>query len=180
MSTNFSKVAAVLSHIVGETVQVVSPDEDLIDDDRLTLSVKEVFEHSHDYTEQLDTSEEHEFDVSVRLPTNQLITLHVSSSDTIAEIKSSIEMKTSYPARRCRLRQLSGDLSDDMTVGGSNIKSSNTLFVPRPEGGRMSKPPTLVFKLSSDEFAPRYNFDFTNMVDDGKTYMRGGYKYERP
>ena len=35
----------------------------------------------------------------------------------------------------------------------------------------MSESSALVFKLSSAELAPEYDYDFTNKVDDGKTYM---------
>ncbi len=186
MSIKFSKVEAVFSEVIGEKVQVVSPDDEHSIDGP-TVSVEQLFRCSHDYTpapcssKQLDTYEDRKFNVFVRLPSDQLITLHVSSSDTIEEIKSSIHMKTGFRAQECRLRLLNKELRDDMTVGGSNIQQDATLFVfPRLEGGKMSESPVPVFKLSSAELAPKYDYDFTNRVDDGKTYMRGGYEYERP
>ena len=36
------------------------------------------------------------------------------------------------------------------------------------------------FQLDPDELDPSYNNDFTNVSDDGKTYMRGGKPYKRP
>ena len=36
------------------------------------------------------------------------------------------------------------------------------------------------FQLDPDELDPSYNYDFTNVSDDGKTYMRGGKPYKRP
>ena len=188
MSTQFSKIEAIFTEVVGEKVQVVTPENEHSINGP-TVSIEQLFQCSHDYTPaphtrtpcQLDMYVEQKFDVFVRLPGDQLITLHVSSSDTIEEIKSSIKMKTSYLIHDCRLRLLSKELHDDMTVGGLNIQPDTTLFVlPRLEGGRMSESPAPVFKLSSAELAPKYNYDFTNRVDDGKTYMRGGFKYERP
>ena len=188
MSTQFSKIEAIFTEVVGEKVQVVTPENEHSINGP-TVSIEQLFQCSHDYTPaphtrapcQLDTYVEQTFDVFVRLPKDKLITLHVSSSDTIGEIKSSIEMKTYFPAQKCRLRLLNKELRDDMTVVGSNIQKDATLFVfPRLEGGRTPESPKQVFKLSTMELAPEYNFDFTDMVDDGKTYMRGGFKYERP
>ena len=104
MSTNYSEVEAVFSEVIGAKVQVVSPENEV---DGPTVSVEQLFQCSHDYTPaphtrasyQLETYEEQKFYVFVRLPTDQLITLYdVSSFDTIQEIKSSIEMKTYFPA----------------------------------------------------------------------------------
>ncbi len=205
MSTNFHVIQAAFSQMIGAKVQIVSPEnEHLIDGP--TVSIEQLFQCSHDYTRvphtraphtrdphtrdphtrdpcQLDTyvNEERTFNVYVRLPTKTIM-LYVSSFDTIQEIKSSIELKTDFPATKCRLRLLSSrDVSDDMTVGELNIEPDTTLYVlSRLRGGEMLESPVTVFKVSLTEFAPEYNFDFTNVVDDGKTYMRGGFKYERP
>ncbi len=193
MSTNFSKVESVFSQIIGAKVQVVTPEnEHLIDG--ITVSIDQLFQCSYNYTHASYPLDK-KFNVFVRLPTDQIITLRVLSSDTIREIKSSIEMKTDFPAQRYRLRLLNKELYDDMTVG-SNIQPDATLYiVPRLRGGgrAMSKSPAPVYKsppiykspehvvkLPSTELAPEYDFDFTDMVDDGRTFMRGGYKYERP
>lgn len=45
-------------------------------------------------------------------------------------------------------------------------------------GGYGPGPSTL--RLFTDELDSRYDFDFTNLKDDGKTYMRGGFVYRRP
>lgn len=34
--------------------------------------------------------------------------------------------------------------------------------------------------LNADGFAPRFDFDFTNVKDDGQTYMRVKLEYKRP
>ena len=37
-----------------------------------------------------------------------------------------------------------------------------------------------LFSLDPLILDPPYNFDFTNLTDDGKSYKRGGYAYHRP
>ena len=34
------------------------------------------------------------------------------------------------------------------------------------------------FQLDPDELDPSYNYDFTNVSEDGETYMRGGKPYK--
>ncbi|XP_064385403.1 uncharacterized protein LOC135334225 [Halichondria panicea] len=195
MSTNFSKVEAVFSHIIGAKVQVVSPDDKYLIDGQ-TISVDELFQRSHDcpsssnppspYTcvpYQQDTYDERPFRIIVDLPKGLETTFFVSSFNTIEQIKSSIEMKAELPHHDFQLLHGGEQLQDDKTVGYyPDIQEQSTLHVVMPvkRWGSLSEPPAHVFKLSSHELAPKYNYDFTNEVDDGRMYMRGGYKYDRP
>ena len=49
-------------------------------------------------------------------------------------------------------------------------------WVPCLPGGG----PSLSYFFDPKEFDFKYDFDFTQKKDDGKTYMRGGYEYKRP
>ena len=44
-----------------------------------------------------------------------------------------------------------------------------------PEGG-----PSLSYFFDPKEFDFNYDFDFSQVKDDGKTYMREGFEYKRP
>ena len=37
-----------------------------------------------------------------------------------------------------------------------------------------------IFALDPSFLDPQYNFDFTNLKDDGTGYQRGGREYKRP
>ncbi len=188
MSDNFQKIEAVFSTIVGEKVVVSSEnDDDLLNNP--TVSVEDLFQCSYNYTpyttpvfDGVHVPVAKKIDIYVRLPHHQIIALRISTYDTILDVKSAIEMKSGISTLDCRLRLLHKDLHDQMTVESFNIQTGCTLYVlPRLKGGNSATQfSPLTFNLPLTELAPEYDYDFTNKVDDGKTYMRGGHKYERP
>ena len=59
------------------------------------------------------------------------------------------------------------------------VHSSTVTVVPRLGGGRYVPGPSTL-KLYTDQLDPRYDFDFSDIKDDDKKYMRGGFVYLRP
>ena len=69
-------------------------------------------------------------------------------------------------------------LEDTETIENSKITDNATVTLfHRVQGG--SKPIPL-YSLGSTYLDSNWDYDFTNMSDDGKVYMRGGYQYYRP
>lgn len=71
-------------------------------------------------------------------------------------------------------------LEGSRTLSDYGIGHGSTVAVVfRLRGGGFGPGPSAL-RLFTDELDCRYDFDFSNLKDDGKTYMRGGFVYRRP
>lgn len=124
------------------------------------------------------------FEVSVKSLTGKVTTLAVAEVYTIAQVKVAINksLNECIPISETRLidEKTGTLLKDDMsTLGDYGIKSHGAylhMVLKLRGGGGTARP----FSLNSDELDPKYDFDFSNLKDDGETYMRGGFVYRRP
>ena len=115
------------------------------------------------------------FDVHVKTITGATTTVQVAGAFTVAELKAAVEIKANIPARDQQLMFDRKRLEDHQTISELGIPPSATIFLlVRTRGGGAD------LQLDPGELDPRYNYDFTNQSDDGKTYMRGGKPYKRP
>ena len=117
-----------------------------------------------------------EFEVNVRTLTGTSIVVPVTKDHTIGQVKAAVEMKEGISAARQRLVFNSNILNDDDTILGKGIPPYGTCFLIIL-GGHDA---TSKFVLDPSDLAPGYDYDFTNEVDDGRTYKRGDYVYHRP
>ncbi len=83
------------------------------------------------------------------------------------ESKSSQDNSMDVDQENLSTLSSSDEDEDEFTLGGTSS------CFGKPKRGEMYKPP----KYLLDE---RYNVDFTNMSDDNKIFMRGGYRYIPP
>lgn len=115
------------------------------------------------------------FEIYVKTLTGTRITIQVTDSFTIADIKAAVEEKEDIPARKQRLVFSSKTLSDDETVKSAGIPHGGTIFlIVLLRGGGPA------FQLPKNELDPGYDYDFSGVKDDGMKYMRGKYEYHRP
>lgn len=126
------------------------------------------------------------FDVFFKCLSGKVITISVAEWFTIAQVKVEINKQLDgfIPISEILLikTDTSTPLTDDTsTLGDYGIKSN---------GAHLSMVLKLrcsiccdargPFRLNADELDPIYDFDFSNVDDDGETYMRGGFMYQRP
>lgn len=155
------------------------------------ISIHELFSKTYIMGPPLESVDPRQlFDLSLKALTGKVITLAVAEVYTIAQVKVAINKSLNefIPISRiCLIDNKTGTpLNEDMlTLGDYGIKSHGAYLhmVLKLRGGGdicttcgTARP----FRLNSDELDPKYDFDFSNLKDDGETYMRGGFVYRRP
>ena len=124
----------------------------------------------------LETVQGELFKIHVKTLTGSEITLQVAESFTIADVKAMLEVKAGTPARQQRLIFCGKQLMDETTLKNAIVTPGSTIFqVLRLTGGG-----TAEIRLPKSELAPNFDYDFTNVLDDGTRYMRGKFEYRRP
>ena len=176
-------LATAFSAMLG--VEVVTPEQAQIQQrDLPKVSVHQLFRATYvmrprgtAIEQSASGTNEEEFEINLRTLTGTKIVIPVTNDHSVAEIKAAVEQKKEgVPAAQQRLVFNSKILTDEDTVAGLGIPPLGTINLIILGGADAAT----VFQLNPDELAPGYDYDFTNRVDDGKVYVRGGYVYHRP
>ena len=108
-----------------------------------------------------------------KIPGGKLVLLDIPLTENTLSVKSQIELKESLPVSTQGLYFLNKELDDRKTLTEYSVQKGDILEV------NLKSSEKLIY-LESDILDPSFDFDFTNLVDDGKVFRRGGRVYERP
>ena len=103
------------------------------------------------------------------------LTLPVTEGHFVFEMKRQIQEEEGIALEQFDLLFDNKRLDDDRTVKDYGITPKSTIYLKRRLSGGGGP-----LTVSTDELAPEFDHDFTDIKDDGKRYMRGGFKYNRP
>uniref|UniRef100_A0AC34G6U4 Ubiquitin-like domain-containing protein n=1 Tax=Panagrolaimus sp. ES5 TaxID=591445 RepID=A0AC34G6U4_9BILA len=113
---------------------------------------------------------------SVRTLSGKTITLVCSSSDTIKAVKAQVEKREGVPIDSQMLISNGKQLENLQTLSECSISPQSTLhLLLRLKGGECP-----AYHICPEMFDPSYDFDFTNVNDQGRNFQRGGKSYVRP
>lgn len=120
-------------------------------------------------------SEPDTFSITIQTMTGTSFPLVAHADTTVGEVKQLIENEQRIRIQEQRLISAGRQLEDRFTLRDYNIEPDFHLhLVPRARGAGNR------LVLSTTTLAPQFDFDFTHVMDDGMSFVRGGEPYRRP
>ncbi|GBC02582.1 hypothetical protein RclHR1_00470012 [Rhizophagus clarus] len=105
--------------------------------------------------------------------------IFIDPYNTVLELKYTIQEKFDFDIRLIRLEFANKRLEDHKTLKSYNIQHGNSVHVSLRLLGGIE--PKNYYVIKKDFLDPKYDFDFTDLEDDGKKHYRGQRElYRRP
>ena len=180
--TDLDLLSTGMSAVLGTKVEAGMSRESQRDLSTIDISADDVFYQTYPImtpaAEAVALNEIDEmFDLTVTHLQDEAKAIRVSGTSTIAEAKAAIANYEHRPVDQFKLIFEGKQLEEYRCLNDCGITPTTTIsWVPCLPGGG----PSLTYFFDPNEFDFKYDFDFSQVKDDGKTYMRGGFEYKRP
>ncbi|CAG8494803.1 25005_t:CDS:1 [Dentiscutata erythropus] len=125
---------------------------------------------------EIEKNDRNTMQIFIKILTGESITLGCNESDTIDQVKKKIQDKEGIPSDQQRLIFASMPLEGEKTLFYYGVIKGCTLHLVSNLGGGGN----IISHLNADFLDPRYNYDFSNVNDKYKKFIRGGVEYRRP
>lgn len=126
-------------------------------------------------TSHVPKPETYTFTITLKILNGHEIRTRVRSSDTVYSLKKVVQNKERTPVEEVQLQFAGRLMKDHRTLAHYNLRNGSCLYVVlRQKEGLWDQ------VLAKKSLAPEFDFDFTNVKDDGRTFIRGGEPYRRP
>lgn len=122
--------------------------------------------------EELDSTIPDAFEILVETFSERRLKLRVKPEMTVRCVKQMIAEKEILPSKSQKLLVAGKELKDNRSLKRSDITCDSVLSLDTLQ--------TPIIQINKGTLAPNFDYDFTNVKDDGKTYIRGGEVYRRP
>lgn len=181
MASNLDLVIAAFEAIFG--VDLSDNQENQESEETRVISISDFFEETYYMRPILGKSYKkpvNGLQLYVMLLTGKTVAISYDVHDKIEEVKQKVEDRSGIPVCEQIFLFAGKQLEDDITVSEYNIQPGATFHLNvrlRGGGGPCRKPQ---YKLDTSKLDPSFDFDFSDMTDDGEKYMRGGFEYQRP
>ncbi|CAG8469647.1 10695_t:CDS:2 [Acaulospora colombiana] len=115
------------------------------------------------------------YQISIKTLTNEVIIANVKNATTVKLLKTSIHKQRGILPDKLTFN--GNQLEDGKSLGDYNIQKGSVLYMVHFL--KKEAIPQCIF-ISQDFLDPKYDYDFTNINDDDRIFMRGQYEYKRP
>ena len=116
------------------------------------------------------------FYISVKTTTGKNITIGTRGTETVGDVKRKVHEKQGILPSKQRLTFNGKELEDSKELCHYNIGEDCTLYVTYVASSGRSP----IYYIDDSLLDSKYDYDFTNMRDDGTKYYRGEKLYYRP
>ncbi|XP_071806633.1 uncharacterized protein [Asterias amurensis] len=110
------------------------------------------------------------------LKSNEQVTVDVMTNSTVKELREAAAKKLNLRPATLMLIYDNSQLEDHQEIKYQGIVSGCMIYGMKCTRGQKMG----IFELDPASMAPKFDYDFTNEKDDGETYKRGNFKYQRP
>ncbi|RIB16175.1 hypothetical protein C2G38_1530146 [Gigaspora rosea] len=114
--------------------------------------------------------------ISIKTLSGESYILCCKGSHTIDRLKRKISEKKGIPPDRQKLIFNGCELQNGLTLIDYNISNNSIIYLVRHLKGEES----IISCLNPNDLDQTYNRDFTNVNDERKIFIRGGFRYLRP
>ncbi|CAF0852977.1 unnamed protein product [Adineta steineri] len=163
-----------LSGQVGDKSTVAEDSITQTTDNMRNVSLSSVAKRKPNFSKKAEEMPDKSIQIFVKTLIGMIITLEVLPDETIGEVKTVVQNMEDIPVDQQRLIYGGRQLENGRTLSYYKIKKESTLHLAlRLLGGHEAI-------LDPSTMDPGFDYDFTNIKDENKTFTRGAEKYVRP